>query len=107
MRVLLDQNVPWKLLNLPGGHDISTAHRMGWSDLANGDLIRAAEEAGFDVLITADRSIRYQQNWSGRRLCLIVQSTNNWPVISRNVRAIVAALDALEPGGWIDVACEG
>ena len=79
---------------------------MGWSDLANGELIAVAEAAGFDVLITADRNIRYQQNWSGRRLCLIVLSTNKWSTIRRNLEAVSAALDAAVPGGWLEVRCE-
>jgi hypothetical protein len=66
---------------------------QGWTALTNGALIRAAEEAGFDVMITADQGIRYQQNRTGYRLAFIVLSTNKETSILANLDSIQAALD--------------
>jgi hypothetical protein len=67
IRILLDQNAPLGLRRLLSGHDVVTAASVGWSTIQSGDLIRAAEAAGFAVLITCDRNIRYQQNLAGRQ----------------------------------------
>jgi len=76
---------------------------MGWHQLANGHLIAAAEDGGFDVLITADQSIRYQQNLAGRRLALIVLTTNHWDTIRPNVAEVVAAVEAIQPGSYVTI----
>jgi hypothetical protein len=76
---------------------------MGWHEIANGDLIAAVEAGGFDVLITADQSIKYQQNLTGRRLALIVLTTNHWDTIRPNVAQVVAAVEAIQLGGYVTV----
>ena len=81
MRILFDKNVPYPLLRHLAKHDIRTAEEMGWSRLVNGDLLRAAEDAGFAVMVTADQSLEYQQNLKGRKLALVVLSTNHIGVI--------------------------
>lgn len=68
MRILLDHNTPAPLRYWLVGHNVETAYERGWAELTNGDLLRAAEDAGFDVMITTDRGIRYQQNLAGRKL---------------------------------------
>jgi hypothetical protein len=73
---------------------------MGWGALANGELMTAAEAAGFDAMITADANIQYQQNLTGRRLALIVLSTNNWPIIHANAEALRKAVDNVQPGSY-------
>ena len=62
------------------GHHVVTAYEMGWSTLVNGDLLKAAE-AAFDLLMTTDRRLRYQQNLTGRRLAILVLPTTSWPKI--------------------------
>jgi hypothetical protein len=99
MRVLLDQNAPRGLQTQIPGHEVILARQLGWHELANGHLIAAAEAGGFDVLITADQSIRYQQNLTGRRLALIVLTTNHWDTIRPNVAEVLAAVEAIQPGG--------
>lgn len=69
---LLDHNTPVPLRYCLVGHRVETAYELGWAELINGALLRAAEEAGYDVMITTDRGIPYQQNLTGRRLALIV-----------------------------------
>ncbi|MCI0366139.1 MAG: hypothetical protein L0219_19945 [Phycisphaerales bacterium] len=78
MRILLDHNTPAPLRYSFRGHQVETAYERGWAELTNGDLLSVAESDGFDVLITTDRGIRYQQNLAGRKLALILLSTNDW-----------------------------
>ena len=67
MRVLFDQAAPVPIRPFLIGHRVSTAAREGWSELDNGHLLNVAEAAGFDVLLTTDTNIRYQQNLKGRK----------------------------------------
>jgi hypothetical protein len=103
MRILLDQNVPRALRNLLPGHHVRTAAEMGWSTLVNGILVDAAERAGFEGIITADRSFRLQVNISARSLAVIILSTNHWPVLQRGVPAILRALQGARPGSYHQV----
>jgi hypothetical protein len=103
LRILLDENLPAALSRLIAGHHVTPAFEMGWGGISNGDLIAAAEAEGFEVLITADQNIRYQQNLTGRRLILIVLSTNIWPIIRANPGPILAAVEGGRPGGYVTV----
>jgi hypothetical protein len=71
--------------------------------LANGALLNAAEEAGFELFITADREIRYQQNLKGRKIALLVLSTNNWASVKAYIVGIMAAIDTARPGSYTQV----
>jgi hypothetical protein len=74
---------------------------MKWSpQLENGDLLRAAEAAAFDVLVTSDQNIRYQQNLTGLNLALVVLGSNIWPVVPSHGPAIAAKVDAAKPGSY-------
>jgi hypothetical protein len=75
---------------------------MGWTQLGNGALLRAAE-AQFDVLITTDKNLRHQQNITGLRLAILVLPTTSWPDIRVNEVQVVAALDALRPGDVVQL----
>lgn len=97
-RVLLDENIPIALRRLLKTYEARHVHDLGWAGLSNGRLIATAEQAGFDMMITADQSLRYQQNLKGSRLALVVLNSNNWPLIRRHVDAITAALLRAEPG---------
>jgi predicted nuclease of predicted toxin-antitoxin system len=103
MRILFDQNMPRTLRNLLPGHDVRTAAQMGWSTLVNGMLIDAAERAGFEGIITADRSFRFQVNISARSLAVIILSTNHWPTLQRGSPAILRALQRARPGSYHQV----
>ena len=85
------------------GHTVRTTEDEGWSDLSNGDLLLAAERAGFEVMLTADQRIRYQQNLTGRRLALVVLSSPAWPVVKECIPGIRAAVDAATPGSYHEV----
>ena len=95
--ILLDESVPAALRRLLAGHDVRSTIYMGWSGLKNGELIARAEAEGFEILITADQSIRYQQNMTDRRLILIVLDTNFWPAIRAAFQAILEAIEAAPP----------
>lgn len=77
----------------------------GWAGLTNGALLKAAEDAAFDAILTADQGIRYQQNRKNRQVALIVLSDNDESVITANVKAILAAIDVIQPGAllWVDL----
>jgi len=100
VKVLFDHNVPHKLRASLTGHEVKTADEMSWAELENGDLLRAAETAGFAVLVTGDKNLSYQQNLAGRKLALIVLQTNRWRVLKENAPAILAALDRTKPGSF-------
>jgi hypothetical protein len=106
LRILLDENLPTALSRLIVGHQVTPAFEMGWAGISNGDLIAAAEAEGFEVLITADQNVRYQQNLTGRRLILIVLSTNIWPIIRANPAPILAAVEQVKPGDYVQVTLD-
>jgi hypothetical protein len=96
MRILLDQNIPAPLRYSFLGHQVETAYERGWSELSNGKLIAEAESAGYDLLITSDQNVPYQQNWTGRRLALLVLSTNDWTRIRKFKERILEAVNSIE-----------
>lgn len=100
---MLDQGAPAPLARHLGSHDVKTAFEMGWSSLGNGDLLAQAEVQGFDLLITTDRNLKYQQNLRGRRLAILVLSTTSWPRIKVAIPAVAEAIDRLEAGGYAEV----
>jgi hypothetical protein len=102
-RVLFDENVPEGIRRVLVGHTVETAPEPGLAGLTNGDLIDAADKAGFDVFVTAGQNLRYQQNLTGRRLALVVLTTNHWDTIMPNVARIVAAAEAIQPCGFMAV----
>ncbi len=76
MRILLDECVPWPMHRLLDGHECTTAQKRGWGGIKNGDLLRLAE-GEFDLFITSDQNIRYQQNMAGRCIPILELSTND------------------------------
>ena len=108
MRVLFDHNLPHKLrthLLALGKHEIITTSYMRWAGLKNGEHLRVAEENGFEVFVTGDQSLVYEQNLAGRRLAIIALSTNNWPIIKNYFPQILAAIDSADPGSFQEVDC--
>ena len=104
MKIILDESAPQKLrLLIDSRHVIVTTWFQGWSGLKNGALLAVAEESGFDLFITADQEIGYQQNLTGRRIAILVLSTNNWGVVQEQVQLITAAIEASTPGSYVFV----
>ena len=104
MKIILDESAPQKLrLLIDSRHIVVTTWYQGWSGLKNGALLAAAEEAGFDLFITADQEISYQQNMAERRIALLVLSTNNWGVVKEQDPVIAAAIEAITAGSYVFV----
>ena len=97
MRILLDQGTPAPLRRALADHSVSTIYEKGWATLTNGELLAAAE-ASFDVFVTTDKNLRFQQNLAGRRLAILVLPTTSWPRLQPHVAAIAAAVVLLRPG---------
>jgi len=72
MLVLLDEQLPRHLAREVGGHNVSTVQQRGWAGLKNGELLRVAADAGFEVLVTADRNLQFQQNLSLAQLGIVL-----------------------------------
>jgi predicted nuclease of predicted toxin-antitoxin system len=103
LKIPIDQNVSARLARLLTGHDPTHASVMGWAELTNGDLLIAAEADGFEIFLTANNNIRYQQNLTGRRIALVVLDTNQLEVLFANVDQIRQAVDAAQAGGYVTV----
>ena len=102
-KVLFDQGVPVPLRALLQGHKVSTAYELNWQQLSNGDLIRTAEDAGFDALVTTDKNLKYQQNLSGRRLALVVLPTTSWKKVQMNADIVASLMETLTSGAYVEV----
>ena len=103
MLVLFDHVTPAGVADCLPGHTVIKAKDHGWDTLSNGDLLKSAERAGFDVVVTADKNMRYQQNLEGRRIALVVLSTPQWPVVKKNLDKIAAAVGSASAGSYIEV----
>lgn len=96
--------MPVGLRGLLPQHEVVHARDAGWSRLSNGDLLAAAEREQFDVMVTADQNIRYQQILPGRRIGLVIVSTSSWQVVRAHGQDIAAALKQVSQGSYCEVA---
>lgn len=103
MRVLFDQGVPVPLRRFLGTHEVVTATELGWAELENGDLLAAAEAEEFELMITTDQNLRYQQNLDDRRIGVVVLMTTSWPQIQGRVDQVSQAVEGLAQGGYVEV----
>ena len=103
MRVLFDQGTPVPLRQSLSGHSITTAYELGWATLENGELLRSAEERGFEVIVTTDTNLRYQQNLAARRIAIVVLSTTSWPRIRVVVEHIASAINSASVCSYAEV----
>src|SRR5437667_348949 len=103
MRVLFDQATPVPIRKFLLGHPVRTAAQERWDTLKNGDLLTVAERAGFEVFLTTDRKMRYQQNMAGRTIAVVVIGVQQWPALQPHVALVVAAVNAATPGSFTEV----
>jgi hypothetical protein len=103
VRVLFDQGTPVPLRQALLGHSVSTAYELGWATLKNGELLRSAEEAGFEVLVTTDTNLKYQQNLAARQIAVVVLSTTSWPRIRVVAESVSAAVNTASIGSHVEV----
>lgn len=104
MLILFDQSTPLPLRRYLRGHNVRSASQQGWDRLENGSLLAAAEAAGFDLFVTADKNIQYQQNLSARKISIIVLGVQHWPTLAPHAQQIIAAVERATVGSYEEVA---
>ncbi|HLJ16666.1 MAG TPA: hypothetical protein VKV15_19370 [Bryobacteraceae bacterium] len=104
MLVLFDNGTPRTLARyLIDHHTVTESRARGWEELENGELLTAAETEGFEVLVTTDRNLRYQQNLAARKIAIVVLGKGRWSIIKLHVAEIVAAVNAATPGSYAEI----
>ncbi len=104
MLILFDHGAPWGVARALRGHTVVTARERGWDRLNNGALLKAAEEAGIDLLFTTDQRIRHQQNLTGRKIAIVVlTSTTKWSRVQLHLERIAAVVDATTTGSYTEI----
>jgi len=84
-------------------HQVNTAYEQGWSTLSNGNLLRTAEQAGYQLLITTDQNLRYQQKLTDRQIAILVLRSTSWPRIRLRVDEIHTTVDEMKPGDYREI----
>jgi len=105
MKILLDENLDHRLRSHLGSHEVYTASYMGWDGLKNGKLIQAAEDDSFDLLLTGDQTLCYEQNLRKKRLAVIALSSVEWRIVKNHLIRIMKAIDNVNPGSFQTVDC--
>lgn len=103
MRILFDQGVPRGLAASLRGHEVVEARTLNWERISNGELLKLAEGAGFEVLVTTDKNVRYQQNLAGRKISIVVLGNSPWWLVRQHLDQIVAAVSVATPGSYAEV----
>ena len=103
MRVLFDHGTPSGIARSLIGHEVTEAIERGWDKISNGELLTNAEAAGFEVLVTTDKKIRYQQNLTGRKIALVVLGNSAWRVVRQHLGIIATAVNGATPGSFAEV----
>jgi hypothetical protein len=103
MRILFDHGTPSGIAVALSAHEVTEAIERGWDRISNGELLKLAEEAGFNVLLTTDKRIRYQQNLTGRKIAIVVLGNSTWRIVRLHLDRIVFAVNAAAPGSYAEV----
>ncbi|MBI2686241.1 MAG: hypothetical protein HYX27_07990 [Acidobacteria bacterium] len=103
MRILFDQGTPVPIRPYLTGHIVSIAAKQGWDRLRNGDLLIAAETAGFEMLLTTDKNLRYQQNPEERKIAIVVIGHSQWPALKPHIQRVGDAINSATPGSYAEV----
>ena len=98
MKILFDANTPAPLAWHLRGHQVTLADQIGWESFADGRLLDVAERDGSELLLTCDQNFRYQQNFTGRSIAVLMLSTNHWPTIRKAAARVATAVDFVQPG---------
>jgi hypothetical protein len=104
MRILFDQGTPVPLRNSLSGHEVDTVYEKGWSELANGELLQTAELAGYDVFVTTDQNLKYQQNLATRKIAIVVILTASWPKLKSHVEKLSELIVGVSAGDYEEFA---
>ncbi len=105
MKIVLDENLDHRLRLRLAGHEVFTVLFLGWAGLQNGKLLRNAESAAFDILITGDQTLYHEQNLVGMRLAVIALSSVEWRIFKARLDRIIAAIERATPGSFQLVDC--
>jgi hypothetical protein len=101
LRILFDKNVPVGVRRFLSRHEVFRFFDLGWHpQLENGELLKRCEAAEFDVMVTSDQNIKYQQNLAGRKLALVVLGSNIWHIVREHGATIAAKVEAATPGSY-------
>jgi hypothetical protein len=103
MRILFDHGTPSGIARSLAGHEVTEAIERGWDRISNGELLTTAEAAGFELLLTTDKNIRYQQNLKGRKIAIVVLGNSAWRMVRKHLDRVAAAVDAATPGSYTEV----
>jgi predicted nuclease of predicted toxin-antitoxin system len=104
MLILFDNGTPRTLARfLIDRHTVTEARARGWQELENGELLNEAEAAGFEVLVTTDKNLSYQQNLTGRGIAIVALGKGRWSLIRRYVGRVIAAINTATPGSFAEV----
>ena len=103
MRILFDHGTPSGIAKSPTRHDVTEAINRGWHRISNGELLKVAEDAGFDLLLTTGKRIRYRQNLTSRRIALVVLGNSTWRVVRLYLDRVTLAVNAATPGSYAEV----
>ena len=103
MRILFDHGTPAPLIPFLEGHTVTKAKDAGWHKLVNSELLKAAEKAGFELLLTTDKNMAAQQNLKSRTIAIVVLGSSQWRIVQRYVRRIAASVNAATPGRCVQV----
>jgi hypothetical protein len=103
MRILFDHGTPSGIITSLAGHEVTEAIERGWDRISNGELLTKAEAAGFELLLTTDKRIRYQQNLKGRKIAVVVLGNSAWRIVRKHLTRVVDAVNAATPGSYTEV----
>jgi hypothetical protein len=103
MKILFDQGTPVPLRRYLPGHNVATAAELEWSQLSNGALLAAATESGFELLVTTDQNLRYQQNLRDREIAVVVLMTASWPRIAKQAERVAKQIEAIGRGDYQEI----
>ena len=92
--------MPYGVRNFLNNHQVETVDDRGWARISNGDLLQTAEAAGFEVVVTADQNIVYQQTLAGRNISLVVLGSNIWPIVRNHETVIREQVNAAVRGSY-------
>ena len=103
MRILFDHGAPSGIAKALAGHEVTEAIDRACDRISNGELLKVAEEAGFDLLLTTGKNLRYQQNLSGRKIAIIVLGDSTWRFVRPHLDRVSSAVNAATPGSHAEV----
>ena len=104
MRILFDQGTPVPLRRYLTEHSVTTAYEEGWSNLSNGDLLKSAEDKGYQIFVTTDRNLRYQQNLSDRQMAIVVLLSTSWPKIRTQTDKVCDVINEIKLGDYVEIS---